>query len=144
MGRFFLFTLTIDKTIWMLYNGPAVSARYGRNLPLYTPPAFLSREISHKFQFYFFPLFGYFANRQIKTNLLYYIMSGGKSKTYGKAVPLTIIPEADTRNASSVACRTNFQKSLKNPLTNRSTYGIMNTSNERDKNKMTSNVRPPP
>lgn len=61
-------------------------------------------------------------------------MSGGKSKTYGKAVPLTIIPEADTKNVPSVACRTNFQKkSLKNPLTNRSTYGIMNTSNERGK-----------
>ena len=138
----FILPIDTDQKIW--YNWPAVFARYGRNSPLYTQPAFLSREISHKFQFYFFPLFGHFANRQIKTNLLYYIMSGGKSKTCGKAVPLTIIPEADTRNVPSVACRTNFQKSLKNPLTNRSTYGIMNTSNERGKNKMTSNVRPPP
>nr|DAU68853.1 MAG TPA: hypothetical protein [Caudoviricetes sp.] len=37
-----------------------------------------------------------------------------------------------------------FKKSLKNPLTNRSTYGIMNTSNMRGKNKMISDARPPP
>lgn len=43
-------------------------------------------------------------------------MSGGKSKTCGKAVPLTIMPEADTRNVSSVACRTNFQKKFEKPL----------------------------
>jgi len=70
-------------------------------------------------------------------------MSGGKSKTCGKAVHLTIVPEVGAK-VSSVACRTNFQKSLKNPLTNRSSYGTMNTSNERGINKMTIEARPPP
>ena len=37
-----------------------------------------------------------------------------------------------------------FKKSLKNPLTNRSTCGTMNTSNERGTNKMTADARPPP
>lgn len=71
------------------------------------------------------------------------MMSRGKSKTYGKAVPLTIIPKADGMFQAWRAEQT-FKKSLKNPLTNRLAYGIMNTSNERGKNKMTSNVRPPP
>lgn len=113
--HFFLCILPIDKTAILWYDRGAHECE-APNLPLYTLPAFLSREISHKFQFYFFPLFGYFTNRQISINLLYYIMSGGKSKTYGKAVPLTIIPEADTRNVPSVACRTNFQKKFEKPL----------------------------
>ena len=70
-------------------------------------------------------------------------MSGGKSKTCGKAVPLTIIPKSDGMFQAWHAEQT-FKKSLKNPLTNRSTYGIMNTLNERGKNKMISDARPPP
>ena len=43
-------------------------------------------------------------------------MSGGKSKTFGKAVPLTIHYTKIRRNVPSVACRTNFQKKFEKPL----------------------------
>ena len=42
-------------------------------------------------------------------------MSGGKSKTYGKAVPLTIIPEADGMFQAWRAEQT-FKKKFEKPL----------------------------
>ena len=60
-------------------------------------------------------------------------MSGGKSKTYGKAVPRPLYQKPIQGMFQAWRAEQTFKKSLKNPLTNRSTYGIMNTSNERGK-----------
>lgn len=60
-------------------------------------------------------------------------MSGGKSKTYGKAVPDHYTRSRHKECSKRGVPNKLSKKSLKNPLTNRSTYGIMNTSNERGK-----------
>ena len=76
----FLFHLTIDKTIWKVYNSAGRQRTLRPEIPVYHSSSNLSSKKLKKVTQIIFPKFVHFTSRQNAMSVLYYNCSKGNGK----------------------------------------------------------------